>query len=732
MLRIRKSLKLVKDILYRKTYTDNSSSKKIQWQLVVPKAYRSRALAGCHDDVGHQGRMRTLSLLRERFFWPGMQTEAIQHVLKCTRCLRRKTPSHVAPLQPIHVIQPLELVHMDYLSLEPSKGNIENVLVITDHFTRYALAYPSKTQTAQATARILWDNFICHYGFPEKFISDQGRNFESDLIKELCKIAGVQKLHTTPYHPQGNGQCERFNSTLCNMLGTLSEEEKSDWKSYLGCMTHAYNCTKHASTTYSPYYLMFGRHPRLPIDVELGLPKSNSGDNSSKSRYVQKLRRRLNYAFQKATKVANQQANKYKSSYDKSIRGPQLQEKDLVLVKIVAHKGRHKLQDKWEPEEYVVVEQPIAGTPVYRVQPVTGGNIKTLHRNLLLPLGVKLEPDYDSDDSILDEDDSSSDELVILEDARNRVSDNGKAVPKSQPHSEESRHVEFDSNVDIFSSPEAQSNITDSKVKPELVVEDSTPDLENTGDRVIPENISLPSQFLLPNLDDSSSDEETGVTELHTEVELTEHDNGKEMQSINSEADSLVDTKELLEFIDTMDVRDASKVDESETQEESVHNVTRQDDIDPKSENQFSSFMSYHEGESSSLDPGTIGKELSKSPIEDSTKRLNSGVVDQGDINSHDGDMVAYESNNTSIPSIDISDHNNIDSQSREMTEDTFVNPTVDVEVEPVRRSARERKQTQFFGNPWLYRITYNLTPRVLSDLLQHVPDTRDSLTDMK
>ena len=648
-----------------------------------------------------------------------MQTEAIQHVLKCTRCLRRKTPSHVAPLQPIHVTQPLELVHMDCLSLEPSKENIENVLVITDHFTRYALAYPSKTQTAQATARILWDNFICHYGFPEKFISDQGRNFESDLIKELCKIAGVQKLHTTPYHPQGNGQCERFNSTLCNMLGTLSEEEKSDWKYYLGCMTHAYNCTKHASTTYSPYYLMFGRHPRLPIDVEFGLPKSNSGDNSSKSRYVQKLRRRQNYAFQKATKVANQQANKYKSSYDKIIRGPQLQEKDLVLVKIVAHKGRHKLQDKWEPEEYVVVEQPIADTPVYRVQPVTGGNIKTLNRNLLLPLGVKLEPDYDSDDSIFDEDDSSSDELVILEDNRNKVSDNGKTVSKSQSHSDESKHVEFDSNVDIFSSPEVQSNITNSKVKPELVVEDSTPDLENTGDEVIPEDISLPSQFLLPNLDDSSSDEETGVTELHTEVEFTEHDSGKEMQSTNSEADSLVNTKELLEFIDIMDVRDASKVDESETQEESVHDVTRQDDIDPKSESQISSFMSYHEGESSSLDPGTNGKELSKSPIEDSTKRHDSGVVDQGDINSHDGDMIAYESNNTSIPSIDISNHSNIDSQSKDMTEETSVNPTVDVEVEPVRRSPRERMQTQFFGNPWLYRITYNLTPRVLSDLLQ-------------
>ena len=414
-LRNKKSLKLVKDVLYRKSYSDNSTSKKTLWQLVVPKLFRERALLGCHDDVGHQGILRTLSLLRERFYWPGMQEEATQHVLKCSRCLRRKTPPQVAPLQLILVTQPLELVHMDYLSLEPSKGNIENVLVITDHFTRYALAYPSKTQTAQVTARILWDNFICHYGFPEKFISDQGRNFESDLIKELCKIAGVKKIHTTPYHPQGNGQCERFNSTLCNMLGTLSEEEKSDWKSHLGCMTHAYNCTKHASTTYSPYYLMFGRHPRLPIDVEFGLNKPNCSDNSSKSRYIQKLRRRINYAFQKASKYSDQQAGKYKHSYDKSVKGPQLHVHDLVLVKIVAHKGRHKLQDRWEPEEYVVIEQPIAGTPVYKVKPVNGDNVRTLHRNLLLLLGVKLEPDYESNDSILEED-SDEDEVGFVGD----------------------------------------------------------------------------------------------------------------------------------------------------------------------------------------------------------------------------------------------------------------------------------------------------------------------------
>ena len=729
-LRNKRCLKLNKDVLYRKSYSDNSTTKKTMWQLVVPKLFRERALSGCHDDVGHQGILRTLSLLRERFYWPGMQEEATQYVMRCSRCLRRKTPPQVAPLQPILVTQPLELVHMDYLSLEPSKGNIENVLVITDHFTRYALAYPSKTQTAQATARILWDNFICHYGFPEKFISDQSRNFESDLIKELCKIAGVKKVHTTPYHPQGNGQCERFNSTLCNMLGTLSDEEKSDWKSHLGCMTHAYNCTKHASTTYSPYYLMFGRHPRLPIDIEFGLHKPNCSDNSSKSRYIQKLRRRLNYAFQKASKYSDQQAKKYKQGYDKSVKGPQLHVNDLVLVKIVAHKGRHKLQDRWEPEEYVVIEQPITGTPVYKVKPVNGNNIRTLHRNLLLPLGVKLEPDYESDDSILEED--SDDEEGGFVTPIENLSPKGQKEDGKKPQ----KHVQFESpdtqlqSVDEGTPESLPIEVKNSTLSPNQTDIVSMQSIEDSSDEFIPMDISLPSKYLLPNLDDSSIEEETKVTTLTTEADVHDTDHTTEMSLVDSEADSLVDTRELLEFIDTMDVSDTSKVSESTTQKELAHDVTGQDIVDPKSESQFSSFMSYHEGESSSKDPGTDGKELSKSPIEESTKRDASGVVDQGDINSHDIDVIAYEPNSTSIPSIDISDKS-VESQSFSQTEDPAVNPFVQVETEPLRRSARDRKQTQFYGSPLLYRITYNLTPRVVSDLLHHVPDIQDSLIDM-
>ena len=131
-----------------------------------------------------------------------MHTDVASYINSCLRCLRRKSQPDQAPLLAIEVNQSLELIHLDYLKIEPSKGNAENVLIITDHFTRYAQAFPSKTQTALATAKLLWNNFVLHYGLPSKIITDQGRNFASELIENLCQVAGVKKLRTSPYHPR--------------------------------------------------------------------------------------------------------------------------------------------------------------------------------------------------------------------------------------------------------------------------------------------------------------------------------------------------------------------------------------------------------------------------------------------------------------------------------------------------------------------------------------------------
>lgn len=149
---------------------------------------------------------------------------------------------------------------------------------------------------------MLWRNFFCRFGFPAKLHTDQGRNFESAIVKELCNCTGFAKTHTTPYHPQGNGTTERFNRTLMNMLGTLEPHLKPRWHEYVQAMTHAYSCTRHDSTGYTPYFLMFGRHPRLSVDLVFGL--SNTKQPCEYNDYVQTLHDCLTQAHAQANRMS--------------------------------------------------------------------------------------------------------------------------------------------------------------------------------------------------------------------------------------------------------------------------------------------------------------------------------------------------------------------------------------------------------------------------------------------
>ena len=266
---------------------------------------------------------------------------------------------------------------------------------------------------------------------------------------------------------------------------------------------------------------------------------------------------------------------------------------------------------------------------------------------------------------------------------------------------------------------ESEIAITSDNVSTEII---SPPSSEESSDKVIPENISLPSQFLLPTLDDSSNEEETEITELKTEAELHDIDNKEEMPLVDSEASSLVNTNELLEFIDTMDIDESDNVKQSEItvnseQTSTSENLMEQTSVDPKSESQFSSFMSYHEGESSSLDPSTMEQDLSKSPIEESTQKNYSGTNNQVDISSHDEDIIAYETKESSSPPIEISSSTPV-TETEEVTEVREPEPSIEAEMMEPRRSGRSKKQTQLFGNPLLYRVNYHLTPKFVSELL--------------
>lgn len=333
---------------------------------------------------------RITELCKDRFYWPHMTREVEKYVKNCGRCIARKTlPQKSAYLNHITTSGPMDLVCIDFLSIEPDLKGVANVLVVTDHFTRYAQAYPARDQKALTVAKILVEKFFVHYGLPAGIHSDQGRDFESRLIKELLGILGIRKTRTSPYHPKGDPQPERFNRTLLSMLGTLDTAKKERWSQSVSQLVHVYNCTKSEVTGYSPYYLMFGREARLPIDVHFGNPADGKrGANHQK--YVERMKEDLRHAYKLSLQNAQKTQQRNKRLYDQRVKFRVLGKGDCVLVKNLATTGKQKLQDRWNSVPYLVVEK-LQNLPVYRVKPKTGtGGVRTLHRDHLLPIGEEV------------------------------------------------------------------------------------------------------------------------------------------------------------------------------------------------------------------------------------------------------------------------------------------------------------------------------------------------------
>lgn len=208
MFRERSRLVRKAGVLYRRRTVEDGE----KLQLVLPNSLKLRVLQGFHDELGHLGRDKTLDIIRQRFCWPGMEKDVDRHIASCERCIKRKSPDPPrAPMVPILAREPMELLAIDFLSLEKGKGGFEHVFVVTDSFTKYSWAFPTRKQQTPTVAKLLWEKILVNFGFPQRLHSDQGRDFESRIIRDLCKVAGIEKTRTTPYHPQGNGQTERFN-----------------------------------------------------------------------------------------------------------------------------------------------------------------------------------------------------------------------------------------------------------------------------------------------------------------------------------------------------------------------------------------------------------------------------------------------------------------------------------------------------------------------------------------
>ena len=272
---------IVDNILMRRT----SHLGTIINQLVIPKVLRKRIIRGYHDDLlgGHLGIQNTFKRIRNKYYWPGYYGEIQAYVLECEICQKTsRATGEKAPTYPMPIAGIFDRLGIDVVGPFPptARGN-RYIVVMVDHGTRWVEAFATSNTTATTIGDLIYANIICRYGPPKQLLSDRGANFLSRIVARLCDLFSIEKINTTAYHPQCNGLVERTNGTLIKLIRKLIVAKPQEWDGHLPAALFAYRTTPNATNRVSPYELIYGRSPRLPIDMFLEQNRETSRDGLS-------------------------------------------------------------------------------------------------------------------------------------------------------------------------------------------------------------------------------------------------------------------------------------------------------------------------------------------------------------------------------------------------------------------------------------------------------------------
>jgi hypothetical protein len=270
-------------------------------QVIVPEHLRTEVTRECHNS-GHFGQQRTRDTLSARFFWPFWKKDVSTYVAGCLVCNQRKGPRqrHKLPIKRYQASEAMQRLAIDMLGPLPitSAGN-KYLVIITDYFSKWVEALPVPNMEATTVANVLVNCVISRYGVPGELHSDQGKNFDSQLIKNLCARLGIVKTRTAPYRPQSDGQTERFNRTILDALSKLCHSH-NDWDVFTPLVCLYYRASVHSSTGVTPALLMLGKEIRLPVDI--AFPPVQEKCDDTYEGHAEKLEKSLNMASEFARK----------------------------------------------------------------------------------------------------------------------------------------------------------------------------------------------------------------------------------------------------------------------------------------------------------------------------------------------------------------------------------------------------------------------------------------------
>ena len=370
-----------KGLLYRRKSSRHGQTTK---QLVLPVMLRNRVMKLSHESLmgGHQGVTRTLDRINAHFWWPGMTEEVQRYCRSCDICQRTVSKGRTArlPLGNVPLIDtPFKRVAVDLIGpVYPATDRGKRyILTLVDYATRYPEAVALSNINTETVAEALVSMFS-RVGVPAEILSDQGTQFLSHVMKEVCRLLSVKQLVTTPYHPQCNGLVERFNGTLKLMLKRMCSERPKDWDRYVDPMLFAYREVPQESLGFSPFEMIYGHSVRGPMTILKQLWTSEQEDPDVKStyQYVIDLRERLQDTCDLAHQNLLKSQVRQKKYYDCRSRERSFKPGEKVLLLLPT--DENKLLMQWKGP-FIVLE--CVNQCDYKIQ--LPGKVRLFHANLL-------------------------------------------------------------------------------------------------------------------------------------------------------------------------------------------------------------------------------------------------------------------------------------------------------------------------------------------------------------
>ena len=347
-------------------------------KVVLPKSHRPKVLELAHEKLGHMGARRVKALLRQRFVWPGMGQDVILYCRSCPSCQKcAKAPARKVPMmERVVMSEPFEVMAFDIVGPMPvGKGGNRFLLTAICMASRWPEAIPLRSTTAKAVALGMVEMFS-RTGIPLQLVTDQGSQFVGSVVKQLCANLHIEKIQTTPYHPEGNGVVERMHGTLGAML-TKAASEGLDWVGQIPFALFALRAAPNRDSLFSPFELVYGRQVRTPLNILHQGWAEMEFEELDTDEWAEWLVDRLQHWHDVMRERGECASGKRKSGFDKKSVDRTLEEGDLVLCRIPGLS--QKLQEAWHGP-YPVVEK--LNRVDYRVD-VGRGRLKVLHINNL-------------------------------------------------------------------------------------------------------------------------------------------------------------------------------------------------------------------------------------------------------------------------------------------------------------------------------------------------------------